>query len=188
MKKLLISLAVIGVIVLMIGSWISSSYNSFVTMNENIDTAWSHVETQYQRRFDLVPNLVSSTKGVLKQEQAVFGAIAEARTKYAGTKSASNERVEAMNQYEGALARLLVIIENYPQLRSVETVRALMDELAGTENRVLVARDRYNEQVRTYNVEIKRFPKNLLANVFGYNAKTFFESVEEASVTPNVEL
>lgn len=188
MKKLLISLAVVGVVVLMIGSWVSSSYNSFVTMNENIDTAWSQVETQYQRRFDLVPNLVSSTKGVLKQEQAVFGAIAEARTKYAGTAPTSNERVEAMNQYESALARLLVIVENYPQLRSVETVKALMDELAGTENRVAVERNRYNEQVRTYNIEIKRFPKNLLANMFGYDARTFFESVEEASVAPKVEL
>lgn len=185
--KVTVLLVIFGV-VLILSSWIAGSYNRFVTMNENIDTAWSHVETQYQRRFDLVPNLVSATKGMLMQEQTVFGAIAEARTRYSSSAPASNERVESMNQYESALTRLLVIIENYPQLRSVETVRALTDELAGTENRVLVARDRYNEQVRTYNITIKRFPKNLLASMFKYDARTFFNSVEEAITAPKVEL
>jgi LemA protein len=172
----------------MFGSWIWGTYNTLVVVNETVDVSWSQVESQYQRRFDLVPNLVSATKGVLKQEQTVFGAIAEARTRYAGAPSGSNEQVQATAQYEGALARLLIVMENYPELKSVESVRALTDELAGTENRVLVARDRYNEQVRNYNVLIKQFPKNLIAGLFRYNEREFFESVDDASVAPTVEL
>ncbi len=187
MKTSNIVLLVIGAIVLITGLWVLSSYNSFITMNETVDTAWSQVETQYQRRFDLVPNLVSATKGILTQEQKVFSDIAEARSKYSGA-TKSNDKVDAMNQYDSALSRLLVVMENYPQLKSYENVRALTDELAGTENRVLVARDRYNNEVKTYNITIKRFPKNLLANMFGYDAKVFFNAVDEASKAPKVEL
>lgn len=188
MKTLTITFAVLAGIALMFGLWVMGSYNSLVTQNQTVDTAWSQVETQYQRRFDLVPNLVNATKGVLKQEQAVFGAIAEARTHYASAPAGTNERVQATAQYESALARLLVIMENYPQLRSVESVRALTDELAGTENRVLVSRDRYNEQVRVWNVLIKRFPKNLIAGMFGFEVRAFFESDEGAQKSPTVDL
>ncbi len=187
MKTSTIILVVIAAIVLITGIWVLSSYNSFITMSETVDTAWSQVETQYQRRFDLVPNLVSATKGILTQEQKVFSDIAEARSKYSGS-SKPNDKVEAMNQYDSALSRLLVVMENYPQLKSYENVRALTDELAGTENRVLVARDRYNNEVKTYNITIKRFPKNMLANMFGYDARVFFDAVEEASKAPKVDL
>lgn len=188
MKIIKILLAIFGGIVLMTGLWILGSYNNFVIANEDVDTAWSQVETQYQRQFDLVPNLVAATQGIFKQEQKVFGDIASARTHYGGTAPASNERVQALSQYESALARLLVIVENYPQLKSNETVRGLMDELAGTENRVAVERNRYNGKVREYNITIKRFPKSLLAGLFGYESRAFFDSVEDASKAPKVEL
>lgn len=176
------------VVTLIIGGWVMGSYNGLVTKSEAVDASWSQVETQYQRRFDLIPNLVSATKGYLNQEQKVFGAIAEARTRYASAPAGTNERVQATAQYESALARLLVVMENYPQLKSDATVRGLTDELAGTENRVLVSRDRYNEQVRDYNVMIKRFPRNVLAGIFGFDAREFFQSDESASVAPKVEL
>lgn len=188
MKILLAVLGVIAGIVFLTGLWVLGSYNGLVTLSEGVDAQWSQVETQYQRRFDLIPNLVAATQGFLKQEQKVFGDIAAARTNYAGSAAGTNERVEATSRYESALARLLVIVENYPQLKSNETVRGLMDELAGTENRVLVSRDRYNEKVREYNVTIKRFPKNLLAGLFGYDPRAFFDSVEGAEQAPKVEL
>ena len=188
MKTLTIVMIVIAGLALMFGLWVMGSYNSLVTKSESVDAAWSQVETQYQRRFDLVPNLVAATKGFLNQEQKVFGDIAEARTRYAGAPVGTNDRVQATSQFESALGRLLVIMENYPQLRSVESVRALTDELAGTENRVSVERNRYNEEVRGYNVMIKRFPRSVIAGVFGYDARTFFESVEESSKAPKVEL
>lgn len=188
MKGFLIGLAIVGVIVASIGSWIMGAYNGLVAHNETVDTAWSQVETQYQRRFDLVPNLVNATKGVLKQEQDVFGKIAEARTRYASAPSGSSEKVQATGQYESALARLLVVMENYPELKSIESVRILTDELTGTENRVLVARDRYNEQVRLWNTRVKRFPGNVLSGMFGFEAREFFKSDEEASKAPTVDL
>jgi len=180
--------AIIGGIVLILGLWFMGSYNGLVSSNEKVTGAWSQVETQYQRRFDLVPNLVSATKGAMKQEQAVFGAIAEARTRYAGAPAGSNEQVQATSQYEGALARLLVVMENYPQLKSLENVTALTDELSGTENRVAVARDRYNEVVRIHNTMIKRFPRNLFASMFGFEAREFFASVGDAKTAPTVNL
>ena len=188
MKKKLIWLGGIIVVLFIIGSWFLGAYNSMVTQNEQVTTSWAEVQTQYQRRFDLIPNLVAATKGYLKQEQAVFGAIAEARTKYAGAPAGSNEQVVATNQYEGALARLLVIMENYPVLKSDVTVRALTDELAGTENRVAVVRDRYNGQVQVYNVMIKRVPGVFFASVYGFDEREFFKSVEDASTAPVVNL
>lgn len=186
--KALAWLGGLGIVVLIVGGWFMGSYNSMVTKSEAVDTTWAQVESQYQRRFDLIPNLVSATKGFLVQEQKVFGDIAEARTRYAGAPAGSNEKVQATSQYEGALARLLVVMENYPQLKSNETVRALTDELAGTENRVQIARDRYNEEVRGYNVMVKRFPRNLFAALFGFEQREFFQSDEAAAAAPKVEL
>ena len=138
--------------------------------------------------FDLIPNLEAATRGFLGQERAIFKDIAEARTRYAGTASGSDERVKATTELESTLSRLLVIIENYPELKSGETVRALMDELAGTENRVTVARDRYNETVRPYNTARKRFPGALIANIFGFDEKPLFEAVTEAEEAPKIDL
>jgi len=179
---------ILGGIALILVLWFAGSYNGLVTMNNNVDTTWSTVQTQYQRRFDLVPNLVNATKGVLKQEKEVFTAIADARTRYAGAPSGSNEQVQATTQYEGALARLLVVMENYPQLKSIEAVQRLTDELAGTENRIAVARDRYNVVVGSYNGAIKRFPRNIIAGMFGFSPREFFKSDEGASAAPTVNL
>ena len=188
MKTSLVVFGAIGAIVLMGGMWMMGSYNSMVAGDQVVATSWSQVETQYQRRFDLIPNLVNATKGTMKQEQAVFGAIAEARTRYSGAPAGSNERVQATAQYESALARLLIVMENYPQLKSIDSVRALTDELTGTENRVAVERGRYNEQVRVWNTSIIKFPRSLLANLFGFEKREFFKADEAADTAPVVDL
>jgi LemA protein len=176
------------VVGLMVGGWFWGSYNTLVGSNETVDTAYAAIQSQYQRRFDLVPNLAEATKGFLQQEQKVFGDIAEARTRYAGAANGSKEQIGAMGEYSSALARLMVIVENYPQLKSNETVQSLMDELSGTENRINVSRDRYNETVRTYNVLIKSFPKNLIAGMFGFDARAMFESDEGADEAVKIKL
>lgn len=157
-----------------------------VTQAEQVDNAWAQVETQYQRRFDLIPNLVESVKGIMDQEQRVFGTLAEARTRYAGAITV-NERAEAATQVDSALARLLAVIENYPELRSAENVSTLMTQLEGTENRISVERKRYNDVVRTYNVTIKQFPGKFFADIFGFEERSYFESVDEADTAPKVE-
>jgi LemA protein len=183
MKNILIAAGVL----VAAGLFIASYYNGFVRANEGVDAQWAQVETQYQRRFDLIPNLVNSVKGVMEQEQEVFSSIADARTRYAGAATPDDKAVAA-GQVESALARLLVVMENYPQLRSVEAVQALMAELAGTENRISVERGRYNEAVRDFNVMVKTFPGSLAASVFGFEARMMFEAAERAATAPNVEL
>lgn len=186
MKKGLIIAAIVVAVVLLYG-W--SVYNRMVTSSETVDGQWAQVETQYQRRFDLIPNLVESVKGIFEQEKEVFGMIAEARTKYAGAvaNGTVGDRVAAANQVESSLARLLVVMENYPELRSSESVTTLMAQLEGTENRVSVERKRFNDMVRDYNVLVKRFPASLLASMYGFDAKIYFESVNGSEVVPKVE-
>jgi len=174
-------------LVVVIALSLVNTYNSLITKTQNVDGQWAQVETQYQRRFDLIPNLVNSVKGIFEQEQDVFGAIAEARTKYAGAKSI-NEKASAATGVESALARLLVIVENYPQLQSNTTVLGLMDELSGTENRVSVERKRFNDLVKDYNTTIKRFPTNIIAGMFNFDERAFFEAVEAAEKAPEVDL
>jgi len=182
-KTLLAILIFIGVVALSL----VSTYNSLVTKTQNIDGQWAQVETQYQRRFDLIPNLVNSVKGIFTQEQEVFGKIAEARQNYAGATTV-DEKAAAAGQVESALGRLLVIVENYPQLQSNTAVLGLMDELAGTENRVSVERKRFNDIVKDYNTTIKRFPTNLIANLFNFDARAFFEAAAAAQTAPTVNL
>ncbi len=178
-------LIIFGVTALMALSLVSF-YNSLIGKTQNIEAQWAQVETQYQRRFDLIPNLVESVKGMMEQEKEVFAKIAEARTKYGGARTVE-EKVKATGEVESALARLLVVMENYPELRSVENVTQLMDELAGTENRIAVERRRYNELVRDYNTAIKKFPGNLIAGMFGFSERSFFEAAEGAEQAPKVE-
>lgn len=163
------------------------AYNNLVTKATAIDGQWAQVETQYQRRYDLIPNLVASTKGFLEQEKTIFTEIAEARTRYDSAKTV-DEKAAGASQVDSALARLLVIIENYPTLKSNETVARLMDELAGTENRVSVERRRFNELVQDYNLTIKRIPTNILAGLMGFKDRAYFESVTGAEVAPKVTL
>lgn len=184
MKKSL--LIIVGIIVIVI-IWGFSSYNSLISLNESADAQWAKVETQYQRRFDLIPNLVNSVKGILTQEQKIFGDIAEARTRYSGARSV-NDKAAAASQVESAFGRLLVVMENYPQLQSSNNVRDLMTQLEGTENRISVERARFNDVVRDYNILVKRFPKNTIARWLGFGERAYFESVEAAATAPKVEL
>ncbi len=182
-KTVLVILGVLAVLVI----WGFSSYNNLVSLNEQVDAQWAKVETQYQRRFDLIPNLVNSVKGILTQEQTIFGDIAEARTRYSGATSA-NDKAAAASQVESAFARLLVIMENYPQLQSSSNVRDLMTQLEGTENRISVERTRFNDMVRDYNVSVKKFPRNMLAGLLGFGERAYFESAQGAEVAPTVNL
>lgn len=184
MKKSAIALiAILAVLVI----WGFSSYNSLVSLNESVDAQWAKVETQYQRRFDLIPNLVNSVKGILTQEQKVFGDIAEARTRYSGA-TTPDAKAAAASQVEGAVGRLLVIMENYPQLNSSTNVQDLMTQLEGTENRISVERTRYNDMIRDYNLGVKRFPKNLIASILGFGERSYFEAVTGAATAPTVNL
>lgn len=162
------------------------SYNRFVGQEEAIKTQWAQVNNQLQRRNDLIPNLVASTKGFAEQEREVFGKIAESRSKLAGATTPA-QQIEAANEQSSALARLLVVVENYPQLRSSETFARLMDELAGTENRLSVERMRYNERVQEYNTARRSFPGNITAGMFGFKEYPLFEVPPEAKVVPKVD-
>jgi LemA protein len=162
------------------------SYNRFVGQEEAIKTQWAQVENQLQRRNDLIPNLVETVKGIAQQEKDVFGQIAESRAKLSGART-PEETMEAANQQTAALSRLLVVVENYPQLRSNESFNRLMDELAGTENRLAVERMRYNERVQEYNTARRQFPANVTAGVFGFKEYPLFKAPPEATKTPKVD-
>ncbi len=178
-------LAILGVVVV-VGLYAFSVYNGLVTKNEAVDAQWAQVETQYQRRFDLIPNLVESVKGIMKQEQTVFTAIADARTRYSGAATV-DQKAAAAGQVESALSRLLVIMENYPQLKSAETVQTLMSQLEGTENRISVERKRYNDGVRDFNLSVKRFPGSVLASLFGFKERSYFDAAAGAENAPQVQ-
>lgn len=160
-------------------------YNSFVTKTNAIEGQWKQVEVQYQRRVDLIPNLVESVKGIQQQEQKIFGDVSAARANYTGAKTAE-QKVSAANQLEGSLSRLLAIFENYPQIKSDTAVLKLMDELSGTENRVAVERRRYNEIVQSYNTTVSTLPGKLFASLLGFNPKTYFESTAGSENAPKV--
>ncbi len=188
-KGCTISLIIAGVIILFLAIFVGNligSYNTMIKMNEQIDNQWSNVENQYQRRMDLIPNLVNSVKGYVEHEREVFTKIAEARSNYTGS-SSKEGKMKAANQLEGALSRLMVIVERYPNLKASQNFTQLMDELAGTENRVAVARRRYNESVRQYNSYIKQFPQKLIASLFNFQKAEYFEAEEGAEQAPEVD-
>lgn len=182
-RWIFIVIGLLAIVAIVLGA----KYNSFVKQNEAVDAQWAQVQSQYQRRFDLIPNLVNSVKGIMTQEQKVFSDIADARTKYSGA-ATTDEKAAAASQVETALGRLLVVMENYPQLRSVETVQSLMSELSGTENRIAVERMRFNEIVRDYNVSVKTFPGSLVATIFGFDARSMFEAQTGAENAPQVNI
>ena len=162
------------------------SYNRFVSQEEAIKAQWAQVENQLQRRNDLIPNLVETVKGIAQQEKDVFGQIAESRAKLAGART-PEEKMDAANQQSSALSRLLVVVENYPQLRSNESFNRLMDELSGTENRLAVERMRYNERVQEYNTARRQFPANVTAGIFGFKEYPLFKAPPEAQRVPRVD-
>ena len=169
------------------------SYNRFVGQEEAIKTQWAQVENQLQRRNDLIPNLVETVKGIAQQERDVFGQIADARAKLSGAQSAapgvpSEQKIQAANEQSAALARLLVVVENYPQLRSNESFNRLMDELSGTENRIAVERMRFNEAAQAFNTKRQSFPTVIIAGFFGdrFKEKPYFKSQAGAETAPKV--
>ncbi len=186
-----ILIAIVAIIVILgcvIGSTVLNTYNSLQRADQDVENQWAKVESKYQRRFDLIPNLVKSVKGSMGQEEKVFGDIADARTRYAGASSGSQEKIDAMGDLESAIGRLLVIMENYPELKSIDRVHDLMIQLEGTENRISVERDRYSDEVRKFNDRIVTFPTNIIASAFGFKEKPFFEAEKGAEKAPEVDL
>ncbi|MBT3273939.1 MAG: LemA family protein [Spirochaetales bacterium] len=183
-----IGIIVLGVVVLgiIIGSWYIKSRNQIVTLDEDINGAWAEIENQLQRRSDLIPNLVATVKGFASQEEKIFSDIANARARMAGAGSVG-ETAEGYNELQGALSRLLVVVENYPDLKSNQNFIQLQDELAGTENRIAVARKRYNDKVRTYNTKVRTFPGSSIARSMGFEAREYFEIDESARIAPTVD-
>jgi LemA protein len=161
------------------------SYNTFVTQEEAVKAQWAQVENQLQRRNDLIPNLVETTKGFAQHEESVYKDIADARSRLLAAKT-PDESIAAANQQTSALGRLLAVVENYPQLKANEQFNRLMDELAGTENRLSVERMRYNERVQEYNTAKRRFPGNVTAKMFGFKDYPFFQVPDAAKEVPKV--
>jgi LemA protein len=186
MSKTVIVLIVIVVLILFgVGKYIGVK-NTLVAKNEAVKTSWSQVDIVLQRRADLIPNLVETVKGYAKQEQTVFGDIAKARSQLlnAGT---PEQKISANAQLDGALGRLLLIVENYPQLKSNENFLRLQDELAGTENRIAVERQRYNDTLKDYNIYVQQFPNNVFASSLGYKPNTaYFAATEGSREVPKV--
>ena len=174
-------------IVVFVGTTTSGcSYNKFTSQEEAVKASWSEVQNQLQRRNDLIPNLVETVKGYAKQERDIFTAIAESRSRLLNAKT-TEEQVEAANAQTGALGRLLAISENYPQLKSDANFQRLMDELAGTESRIAVARRRYNETAQQYNTLRRNFPSNVTGKVFGFKEYPYFEAPTDAQKLPKVD-
>ncbi len=162
------------------------TYNQFVTLDEGVKSSWAQVENQLQRRLDLIPNLVETVKGYAKQEKDVLVEVTNARSRVGGANTVP-DKIAANNELSGALSRLLVVVEKYPELKSNENFLRLQDELAGTENRIAVERKRYNDAVKNYNVAIRSFPANLLAGMFGFDKAAFFEAPAAAKAPPQVK-
>jgi LemA protein len=186
LRKVLGPIAIIVVILVLLGVMLVPSYNKFVTLEENVDQSYAQVENQLQRRMDLIPNLVNTVKGFAEHEREVIGDISDARARLAGAQG-PEEQAAANDQLSGALSRLLVVVENYPDLKANENFRQLMDELAGTENRIGVARQDYNTEVAAFNKRVKRFPGNLTASIFGFDEKEYFKADEAAKEVPKVD-
>lgn len=186
MKKLLVVVGILVLLAVVFGSMFVGRRNEMVRKQETVKAAWSQVDVVLQRRADLIPNLVETVKGIAAQEQTVFGAIANARAAMMGARTPA-ERIAANQQLDTAIGRLLVVVENYPQLKSNENFLRLQDELAGTENRIAVERRRYNETLQDYNTYIGLFPNNIIAGMAGFSRnEAYFETAPGAREVPTV--
>ncbi len=185
MKKSSIILIVVVVVIVAIAGLLISGYNGMVSKKEAVDSSLANLNVMLQRRADLIPNLVSTVKGYTSHEDEVIDKITDARAKLVGA-SNLEEKSEANNELTSSLNALMVVVENYPDLKSSANFTQLSDELAGTENRIAVARKDYNDAVRTLNMSIKRFPNNLLAGMFGFNEAEYFEADEGSQEVPSV--
>ncbi len=196
MKKSWIALIVIAVILLILVGRLIGTYNTLVTMEENVNQAWAQVDNQYQRRADLIPNLVETVKGYASHEQETFQAVTEARAKV-GQISVSPEVLEnpqafqryqqAQSQLGSVLSRLMAVAENYPQLKANENFLSLQAQLEGTENRIATERRRFNQAVQQFNTKIRRFPTRMIAGMFGFEKKVYFEAEQGAEQVPEVK-
>ena len=189
MKKILIILAVIFGILLIIAfsifSWVKGTYNTIVIIDEEVNGSWAQLENVLQRRFDLIPNLVETVKGYASHESDVLTRVTEARAKVGGAGSPA-ARMQAEGELSSALSRLMVVVENYPDLKANQNFLSLQVQLEGTENRISVERGRYINAVKGYNQYIRRFPSNMLANMFGFGVRDTFEATEGAETVPKV--
>ncbi len=194
MKKTWIILGVIVVIILIMYSSIKGTYNSMVTMDESVSASWAQVENVYQRRADLIPNLVNTVQGYADHEQETFEAVIEARSKATSINlDADNMTPEMLEQFQeaqtglsSALSRLMVVVEQYPDLKANQNFLDLQAQLEGTENRITVERKKFNESAQAFNTLIRQFPKNIYANLFGFEKKAYFEAESGAEVAPEV--
>jgi LemA protein len=186
MKKTLIIVGIALFILIALPLMIvKGNYNRFVTLEEGVDAQWANVETVLQRRFDLIPNLVNTVKGFAEHEKDIFTEVTKLRSQWASAGNA-NEKVGVANEMQGAMGRLMLVAENYPQLKSNQNFLALQEELAGTENRISVERRRYNDSVRGYNTAIRKFPGILIANSFGFEKREVFQASPGAEIVPTV--
>lgn len=193
-KGCLIPIILVVFVIIIALIWGSGVYNGMVTMQENVTSQWGNVETQYQRRADLIPNFVNTVKGAAEFEQTTLTQVIEARAKATQvTVDPENMTPEALQQFQqaqgelsSALGRLMVVVEKYPEIRATQNFRDLQVELEGTENRISVERRKFNEVAKTYNTYIRRFPQNFLAGMFGFEAKPYFEAMEGAERAPEV--
>lgn len=195
MNKKIIPVVVIVAIVVILAGWIATSYNSMVSKDENCSKQWSKVESQYQRRMDLIPNLVSTVKSYASHEEATLLKVIEARNNATQVKIDANNMSEAqMEQFQAsqdaltsALRGLNVVIERYPDLKANQNFLELQSQLEGTENRIAVERQRYADMVKEFNTKIRRFPSNIVASLFGFEKKPYFEALSGAENAPKVE-
>ncbi len=186
MKILLIVLAVLLVLGLIAGKTVQGTYNELVSMREDINGKWAQVDVVLQRRADLIPNLVNTVKGFAAQEKAIMEAVANARAALIGART-PQEKIDANGRLDTALGRLLLVVENYPNLKSNENFLRLQDELAGTENRIAIERRRYNEAIQRYNTSVALFPKNIVASLFGFARNdAYFRTEPAAQKVPQV--
>ncbi|WP_318505708.1 LemA family protein [Bacillus sp. T3] len=186
MKKGLVAIGVVVAAFVIVGVMLMNSYNNFVSLEENVDQSYAQIENQLQRRLDLIPNLVNTVKGYASHEKEVIAAISDARARLAGAKSPADEAT-ANAELSGALSRLLVVVENYPELKADQQFTQLMDELAGTENRISVARKDYNAEVAIYNKTVKSFPGVVVAGMTGFDEKEYFKADPKAEEAPEVD-
>ncbi len=195
MKKDWIVLLVIVGILFMAGSSLSGVYNGLVRSDEQVKQAWAQVENVYQRRLDLIPNLVETVKGYAAHEKSTFVEVTEARSKAAGTLSPDvindpqkfQKFQESMNQLSSALSRLMVVVEKYPDLKANENFLSLQAQLEGTENRITVERGRFNETAQAFNAKLRQFPTNIIGGIFGFKVKEYFKAEAQAVVAPKVK-
>ena len=185
-KSLLIVIGIIIVVFIFLVVPLKNLYNNLVHLDENVNNSWAQVENQLQRRYDLIPNLVETVKGYASHEREVLTEVTQARASVGSAKT-PNEVMQANNDLTNALSRLLVVVERYPDLKADQRFKDLQIELAGTENRIAVERRRYNEAVRTFNQKVRSFPTNMIAGMFGFEKRTYFEAPEAAKVAPKVD-